>query len=159
MPKILKELYLASLGIMSLTYEKAREISNDLIKKGELTKKRQQKFITDLLEEARKNTTEVSKIINEKIDYLVQRGKPLKKSQDKLVKDLKVKAKKTKVVSEERINHIIKEVVLKEIKIKEETSRSEKDRIEEILDKLNIPTKEDLEEIHKKLDMLIKEIR
>ena len=126
---------------MSLTYEKAREISNDLIKKGELTKKRQQKFITDLLEEARKNTTEVSKIINEKIDYLVQRGKPLKKSQDKLVKDLKVKAKKTKVVSEERINHIIKEVVLKEIKIKEETSRSEEDRIEEILDKLNIPTK------------------
>ena len=159
MPKILKELYLSSLGIMNLTYEKAREISNDLIKKGELTKKRQQKFITDLLEEARKNTTEVSKIINEKIDYLVQRGKPLKKSQDKLVKDLKVKAKKIKVVSEERINHIIKEVVLKEIKIKEETSRSEEDRIEEILDKLNIPTKEDLEEIHKKLDKLIKEIR
>ena len=159
MPKTLKELYLASLGIMSLTYEEAREISNDLIKKGELTKKRQQKFITDLLEEARKNTTEVSKIINEKIDYLVQRGKPLKKSQDKLVKDLKVKAKKTKVVSEERINRIIKEVVLKEIKIKKETSRSEEDRIEEILDKLNIPTKEDLEEIHKKLDKLIKEIR
>ena len=158
MPKILKELYLANLGIMNLTYEKAREISNDLIKKGELTKKRQQKFITDLLEEARKNTTEVSKIINEKIDYLVQRGKPLKKSQDKLVKDLKVKAKKIKVVSEERINHIIKEVVLKEIKIKE-TSRSEEDRIEAILDKLNIPTKEDLEEIHKKLDKLIKEIR
>ncbi len=53
MARALKEAYLASLGIIALTYDKAQQLSNELIKKGELAKEKQQKFITDLLEEAR----------------------------------------------------------------------------------------------------------
>src|SRR5665811_2010429 len=92
MPKALREAYLASLGIIALSYNKARKLSIELIKKGELAKEKQQKFITDLLEQSRKNTAEISEII------------------DKLLK------------------------------------------------KLNIPTKEDLEEINLKLDELIKKL-
>ena len=169
MPKALREAYLASLGIISLTYNKARKLSSELIKKGELAKEKQQKFITDLLEEARKNTTEISKIVNEKVEYLAKKGEPLKEKQDKLVKDLQDKAKKTGAITEERIKEVVREVIAKSkdarekpqkiIKgLKEKIARSDEEKIEELLEKLNIPTKEDLEEINLKLDELIKKL-
>ena len=158
MARALKEAYLASLGIIALTYDKAHQLSNELIKKGELAKEKQQKFITDLLKEARKNTTEVSKIINEKVEYLAKKGEPLKEKQDKLIKDLQDKAKKT-----------VKEVVAKSKDVreksqklvnglKEKAARSDKAKIEETLKKLDIPTKEELREINAKLDKLIKKL-
>ena len=158
MARALKEAYLASLGIIALTYDKAHQLSNELIKKGELAKEKQQKFITDLLKEARKNTTEVSKIINEKVEYLAKKGEPLKEKQDKLIKDLQDKAKKT-----------VKEVVAKSKDVreksqklvndlKEKAARSDKAKIEETLKKLDIPTKEELTEINAKLDKLIKKL-
>jgi len=158
MTRTLKEAYLASLGIISLTYDKAQQLSNELIKKGELAKEKQQKFITDLLEEARKNTTEISKIINEKVEYLAKKGEPLKEKQDKLIKDLQDKAKKT-----------IKEVIAKSKDVreksqklvndlKEKAARSDKAKIEETLKKLDIPTKEELREINAKLDNLIRKL-
>ena len=158
MARALKEAYLASLGIIALTYDKAHQLSNELIKKGELAKEKQQKFITDLLKEARKNTTEVSRIINEKVEYLAKKGEPLKEKQDKLIKDLQDKAKKT-----------VKEVVAKSKDVreksqklvnglKEKAARSDKAKIEETLKKLDIPTKEELREINAKLDKLIKKL-
>jgi len=158
MTRALKEAYLASLGIIALTYDKAHQLSNELIKKGELAKEKQQKFITDLLEEARENTTEISKIINEKVEYLAKKGEPLKEKQDKLIKDLKDKAKKT-----------VKEVIAKSKDVreksqklvndlKEKAARSDKAKIEETLKKLDIPTKEELREINAKLDKLIKKL-
>jgi len=98
MPRALREAYLASLGIIALTHDKARQLSNELIKKGELTKEKQQKFITDLMKKARKNTAETLKIVNEKIKYLASKGEPLKQKQDKLVKDLQDKAKKQELL-------------------------------------------------------------
>ena len=158
MARALKEAYLASLGIIALTYNKAQQLSNELIKKGELAKEKKQKFITALLEEARKNTTEVSKIINEKVEYLAKKGEPLKEKQDKLIKDLQDKAKKT-----------VKEVIAKSKDVreksqklvndlKEKAARSDKAKIEETLKKLDIPTKEELREINAKLDKLIKKL-
>ena len=158
MARVLKEAYLASLGIIALTYDKALQLSNELIKKGELAKEKQQKFITDLLEEARKNTTEISKIINEKVEYLAKKGEPLKEKQDKLIKDLQDKAKKT-----------VKEVIAKSKDVreksqklvndlKEKATRSDKAKIEETLKKLDIPTKEELRVINAKLDKLIKKL-
>ena len=158
MARALKEAYLASLGIIALTYDKAQQLSNELIKKGELAKEKQQKFITDLLEEARKNTAEISKIINEKVEYLAKKGEPLKEKQDKLIKDLQDKAKKT-----------VKEVIAKSKDVreksqklvndlKEKAARSDKAKIEETLKKLDIPTKEELREINAKLDNLIRKL-
>jgi polyhydroxyalkanoate synthesis regulator phasin len=167
MARVLKEAYLASLGIMSLTYDKAQKLSNELIKKGELAKEKQQKFITELLEEARKNTAGISKIINEKLEYLVKKGEPLKEKQDKLIKDLQVKAKKTGVVTEEKIKEAVREVIVKSKEVREKSQKRVNDlkeistsrddtKIEEILKKLDIPTKDDLKKINAKLDRLIK---
>ena len=169
MTRALKEAYLASLGIIALTYDKAQQLSNELIKKGELAKEKQQKFITDLLEEARKNTTEVSKIINEKVEYLAKKGEPLKEKQDNLIKDLQGKAKKTGAITEERIKEVVREVVAKSKDVreksqklvndlKEKAARSDKAKIEEALKKLDIPTKEELRKINAKLDKLIKKL-
>lgn len=163
----LKETYLASLGIVALTYEKAQQLSNELIKKGELAKEKQQKFITDLFKEARKNTAGISKIINEKMEYLAKKGEPLRERQDKLIKDLQVKAKKTGALTEERIKEVVKEVVTRSKDVKEKSQKlvnilkekaaiSDKEKIEEVLKKLDIPTKEELKKINAKLDRLIK---
>jgi len=165
----LKEAYLASLGIISLTYDKAKQLSNELVKKGELAKEKQQKFITELLKEARKNTAEISKIINEKVEYLAMKGEPLKEKQDKLIKDLQKKAKKTGAITEERIKDMVREVVTKSkiVKqrsqklmddLKEKAVRNDKTKIEEALKKLDIPTKGELKEISEKLDKLIKKL-
>jgi len=169
MARALKEAYLASLGIIALTYDKAQQLSSELVKKGELAKEKQQKFITDLLEEARKNTTEISKIINEKVEYLAKKGEPLKDKQDKLIKDLQDKAKKTAAITEERIKEVVREVVAKSKDVreksqkllndlKEKAARSDEAKIEETLKKLDIPTKEELNEINTKLDELIKKL-
>ena len=169
MQEALREAYLASLGIMVLTHNKARKLSSELIKKGELAKEKQQKFITDLLEESRKNTAETLKIVNEKIKYLASKGEPLKQKQDTLVKILKDKAKETGVITEERIKEVVREVIAKSkdarekpqkiVKdLKEKATRSNEAKIEEMLRKLDIPTKEDLNGINARLDELINKL-
>jgi polyhydroxyalkanoate synthesis regulator phasin len=167
MARVLKDAYLASLGVISLTYDKAQKISDELIKKGELAKEKQQKFITDLLKEARKNTAEISKIINSKVEYLAKKGEPLKEKQDKLIKDLQSKAKKSGAVTEEKIKEAVKEIMVKSKVVKEKSQKIINDlkeksisrdeaKIEETLRKLDIPTKEELKKINAKLDKLIK---
>ena len=151
-----KEGYLASLGIAVLTYEKASEVAKNLIKKGELAKEKQQKFITDLMEEARKNTSEVTKMLNEKIDYLAQKGEPLKDKQDKVFKDIAARAKETGALTEVKLKDMLKEVKEKSVSLKDKITVSDEDRIKQALSDLNIPTRQDLEEIRDKLDLLIK---
>jgi len=99
MPKVFKEAYLTSLGVVALSYEKAASIAKKLIEKGELARERQQKFITDLLEEAKKNTSEISKIISERMEYLAEKGEPIKEKQDQLIKDLTDATKKSGVIT------------------------------------------------------------
>ena len=152
-----KEGYLASLGIAVLTYEKATEVARNLIKKGELAKEKQQKFITDLMEEARKNTSEVTKMLNEKIDYLAKKGEPLKDKQDKVLKDIAARAKETGTITEIKLKDMFKEVKEKSASLKDKITGSDEDRIKQALLDLNIPTRQDLEEIRGKLDILIEE--
>jgi len=170
MPKLFKETYLASLGIIVLSHEKAIKMAKSLIKKGELAKEKQQKFVTDLLEESRKNTSEIAKIINERIEYLAKKGEPLKEKQDKLIKDLTYTAKKTGAITEQKLKEIVKNSLEKSRDIKEKQqkiikdvkgkiTKSDKEKIEETLAKLNIPTKEDLDEIKDKLDKLMEELK
>jgi polyhydroxyalkanoate synthesis regulator phasin len=152
-----KEGYLASLGIAVLTYEKATEVARNLIKKGELAKEKQQKFITDLMEEARKNTSEVTKMLNEKIDYLAKKGEPLKDKQDKVLKDIAARAKETGTITEIKLKDMFKEVKEKSASLKDKITGSDEDRIKQALLDLNIPSRQDLEEIRDKLDILIEE--
>jgi len=170
MPKVFKEGYMASLGLIVLTYEKAADLAKSLTEKGELAKGRQQKFITDLLEEARKNTSEIAKIISEKMEYLTKKGEPIKERQDQLIKDLTGSAKKGGIIAQEKLKEIIGEVIKKgnEVKekqknamkdLKEKVTKTDEEKIQEALSNLNVPTKEDLNEIKDKLDILIEEMK
>ncbi|MFO7929327.1 MAG: hypothetical protein R6U35_06650, partial [Candidatus Humimicrobiaceae bacterium] len=66
-----KKAYLASLGIASLSYEKAKNIAKGLVKKGDLLKEKQEKFIKELTEKAKENSEEIKEKANKTIDDLV----------------------------------------------------------------------------------------
>jgi len=170
MPKVFKETYLASLGIMNITYEKAASIAKSLIEKGELARERQNKFITDLLEEAKKNISEIAQIVSERMEYLAEKGEPIKEKQDQIIKDLADSTKKGGAITQEKLKEIVTEVVKKgnEVKkkqqnmvksLKKKVIKPDEVKIKEALSDLNVPTKEDLDEIRDKLDILIKEMK
>jgi len=69
MSDIIKKTILAGLGILSLSREKAEEIAKDLIKRGELAKTEEAKFIKDLMARAEKSRLEVEK----KIEKIVEK--------------------------------------------------------------------------------------
>ena len=153
-----KEGYLTSLGIAVLTYEKATEVAKNLIKKGELAKEKQQKFITDLMEEARKNTSEAKKMLNEKIDYLAKKGEPLKDKQGKVFKDIAARTKETGTLTEIKLKDMLKEVKEKSASLKDKITGSDEDKIKQALSDLNIPTRQELEKIRDRLDLIIEEL-
>jgi len=63
MSDLIKKTILAGLGVLSLTREKAEEITKDLIKRGEVAKTEEAKFVKDLMERAEKSRVEVEKKI------------------------------------------------------------------------------------------------
>ncbi|NMC38170.1 MAG: hypothetical protein GYA41_07595 [Bacteroidales bacterium] len=73
MTDLIKKTILAGLGALSLTREKAEEISGDLIKRGELAKTEEAKFVRDLMDLVEKNRAGME----EKIEKAV--GKALAK--------------------------------------------------------------------------------
>jgi len=125
-----------------------------LIKKGELAKDNQKKFVNDLMKEAKKNTSEVVKILNDKIEYLAQKGEPLKEKQDKIIKDIASRAKETGTITEVKLKDIIKEAREKTRSVKDKISKGDERKIKVALEELDIPTREDLDEIRNKLDIL-----
>jgi len=61
---ILKNTFLASLGALKVTKEKAEKMIDDLIKKGELDKSMRKQAIMELLEKADKSTAEFRKKVS-----------------------------------------------------------------------------------------------
>ncbi|PIU29166.1 MAG: hypothetical protein COT09_02260 [Candidatus Hydromicrobium americanum] len=82
MSDLIKSVVLASLGVLSLTREKAEKLAKDLIRKGELSETEEAKFVKDLMKKAEKAGGE----IEEKIEKTV--GKTLKKLNIPTRKDL-----------------------------------------------------------------------
>ncbi len=62
---ILKSTFLASLGAIKLSAEKAEKVIDDLIKKGELDKSQRKKAIMELLEKADKSTAGFRRKVSE----------------------------------------------------------------------------------------------
>jgi len=62
--KLGRKMFLSGLGIVSLTKERANEIAQELIKKGELSQSESKEFVLDLMDKAEK---EKDKLIEEKI--------------------------------------------------------------------------------------------
>ena len=70
---------------MSLTKEKAEEITKDLIKRGEVAKTEEAKFVKDLMERAEKNRVEVEKKIEKIVEKtLIKMNVPTRKELDVL---------------------------------------------------------------------------
>jgi polyhydroxyalkanoate synthesis regulator phasin len=165
MSKIIRDAYMASLGVAVLTYEKAERLTNELIKKGELAKEKQQKFIQDLMEKSKKNSAELEKVVKAKVKYLAEKGGPLKEKQDKLIEDITFKAKVTGRIAEQKIKETVKDTIRigKKTaqnqqkafnKLKDKITKSDEERVEELLKKLDIPSKAEIDLIRKKLDEL-----
>jgi len=73
MPDLIKDMVLAGLGIMSLTYEKAESLAKDLIKRGELSETEEAKFIKDLMKRAGKYSSETEKKIEETVEKTLKK--------------------------------------------------------------------------------------
>jgi len=73
MPDLIKDMVLAGLGIMSLTYEKAESLAKDLIKRGELSETEEAKFIKDLMKRAEKYSSETEKKIEETVEKTLKK--------------------------------------------------------------------------------------
>lgn len=158
MADFFKNTYLAGLGVVSLTYEKANNIAKDLVKKGELAKEKQKDFVDRLVNDFKENTSKLEKLVNEKIDYLAKKGQPLKDKQDALIEDISKRTKKISKEAEAKIRNTVKETLAKTEDIKKKVVKekpTEEERIEEILKKYNIPSAKDIEELNKKLDKLL----
>ena len=97
MADLIKNAILAGLGILSLTREKAKSLAEDLIKKGELAKTEEAKFVKDLMEKAEKTGGEVKKKIEETVEETIKKlNIPTRKDLDEIKEKLDKLIKKNK---------------------------------------------------------------
>lgn len=97
MADLIKNTILAGLGILSLTREKAKSLAEDLIKKGELAKTEEAKFVKDLMEKAEKTGVEVKKKIEETVEKTIKKlNIPTRKDLDEIKEKLDKLIKKNK---------------------------------------------------------------
>jgi polyhydroxyalkanoate synthesis regulator phasin len=66
-------MFLGGLGIVSLTKERANEIAQELIKKGELSQSESKEFVVDLLDKAEKEKDRLIEKIKPEIDKRLER--------------------------------------------------------------------------------------
>lgn len=87
MSEIIKNAVLASIGLISLTREKAEEFAKELIKKGELSENEKAKFIKDVLEQSEKRKTEIEEKIEKTVETVIAKMNiPSKKEFEELKK-------------------------------------------------------------------------
>lgn len=86
---IIKKAMLLGLGVISLTKEKAEELVDDLIKRGEVTREERFKMVDKLLKEAEKQEEELFGKISETVQKVItDLGLPTKKELDEISKRL-----------------------------------------------------------------------
>lgn len=86
---IIKKAMLLGLGVISLTKEKAEELVDDLIKRGEVTREERFKIVDKLLKEAEKQEEELFGKISETVQKVItDLGLPTKKDLDEISKRL-----------------------------------------------------------------------
>jgi len=85
MSDLVKKTILASLGVLSLSREKAERLAKDLVKRGELAKTEEAKFVKDLMERAEKSRIEAEKRIEKIVEKtLIKLNIPTRKELDAL---------------------------------------------------------------------------
>ncbi len=67
MSDMFKKMGLFGIGILTLTQEKIEEFSQEMIKKGEISREEGKKFVKEVLSEKEKQLKEIEEKINEKV--------------------------------------------------------------------------------------------
>lgn len=92
---IVKKAMFFGLGLLSLTKEKAEEFVDDLIKRGELSRKEKFKMVDKLLKEAERREDELVQRINKSVQKIItDLGLPTKKDIEGISKRLEEIEKK-----------------------------------------------------------------
>jgi len=71
--KLGRKMFLASLGMLSLTKERANKIAQELIKRGELSQSESKEFVVDLLDRAEKEKDRLIEKIKPEIDKSIEK--------------------------------------------------------------------------------------
>lgn len=74
MSDIFRKMGLFGIGVISLTQEKLEEFTQEMIKKGEMSKEEGKKFVREALSEREKQITELEEKINEKIKETIKKS-------------------------------------------------------------------------------------
>jgi polyhydroxyalkanoate synthesis regulator phasin len=80
MSDIIRKMGLFGIGVISLTQEKIEEFSQEMIKKGELSKEEGKKFVKEVLSEKEKQMKDIESKINERVKETIEKSGVVMKS-------------------------------------------------------------------------------
>ncbi|MDD5472740.1 MAG: phasin family protein [Candidatus Methanoperedens sp.] len=80
MSEMFKKMGLFGIGVISLTQEKIEEFTQEMIKKGEMSKEEGKKFVKEVLSEKEKHLKDIEGKINEKVKENIKKSGIVMKS-------------------------------------------------------------------------------
>ncbi len=80
MSDMFKKMSLFGIGVISLTQEKIEEFSQEMIKKGEISKEEGKKFVKEVLSEKEKQLKDIEEKINERVRENIKKSGVVMKS-------------------------------------------------------------------------------
>jgi len=80
MSDTIRKMGLFGIGVISLTQEKIEEFSQEMIKKGELSKEEGKKFVKEVLSEKEKQMKDIENKINERVKETLEKSGVVMKS-------------------------------------------------------------------------------
>ena len=80
MSEMIRKMGLFSVGVISLTQEKAEEFTQEMIKKGEMSREEGKKFVREILSEKEKQVKDLEDKINEKVENVMKKSGVVMKS-------------------------------------------------------------------------------
>ncbi len=80
MSEMLKKMGLFGIGVISLTQEKIEEFSQEMIKKGEISREEGKKFVKEVLSEQEKQMKELEDKINKRVKETIEKSGMVMKS-------------------------------------------------------------------------------
>ncbi len=80
MSEMIRKMGLFGVGVISLTQEKAEEFTQEMIKKGEISREEGKKFVRDVLSEKEKQVKDLEDKINENVEKVMKKSGVVMKS-------------------------------------------------------------------------------
>lgn len=80
MSELIRKMGLFSVGVFSLTQEKVEEFTQEMIKKGDISREEGKKFVKDVLSEKEKQINDLEDKINENVEKVIKKSGVVMKS-------------------------------------------------------------------------------